>query len=408
MKNKKFITLLLSAVLAVALWAYVITVEKPESENTFYNVPVVLDGQDVLTERGLMITSDTNLTVTLKLSGTRSELSKLKSSDIAALVDLSRIYEAGEKNVSYTESIPGNTNIEVVSRTPEKISLTIVEWASKEIPVELVYSGQVQDGYYVDKQNARVDDSAVTITGPKDIVNQIAMAKITVDLTGRTETIVESLRYALCDKDGNPIEDVSSVTTDTGEIRVTVIIQHVKEIDLTIDIIDGGGLTKDDVTISMDYHTITVAGSKAALIGLDRISLGTIDLGSLTESTQIVLPIKLPDGVTNQSGVTEVTVDVVLPELETRAYIATVFEAINVPEGLTAQINTKRLDVKLRGLSPVLDRITSADLVVVVDFAGAEPGMATYAAVIQIRGFEDVEGIGAVEKYTVTASLTKE
>ena len=152
MKNK-ILTALLAALIAIALWAYVITVERPESENTFYNVPVVLDGENVLQDRGMMITSDTDMTVTVKLSGNRSDLNKLKSSDIAAVVDLSRIAEAGDKTLSYIVSIPGGTNLEVVSRQPENIALTVTEWAVKEIPVELTYEGRVPEGYYVDRQS---------------------------------------------------------------------------------------------------------------------------------------------------------------------------------------------------------------------------------------------------------------
>ena len=65
------------------------------------------------------------------------------SSDITVLADLTRIYEAGEKQLSYSVSFPGsaqNNPIEVVSRKPDSITLTVVEWASKEIPVELAYT----------------------------------------------------------------------------------------------------------------------------------------------------------------------------------------------------------------------------------------------------------------------------
>ena len=137
MKNK-FLTALLAGVIAICLWAYVITAERPESENTFYNVPVVMEGETVLQDRGMMITSDTDLTVTLKLSGKRSDLNKLKSSDIAAVVDLSRLSEAGDQIVHYDVSIPGDTAIEVVSRHPDTLSLTVTEWAVKEIPVEML------------------------------------------------------------------------------------------------------------------------------------------------------------------------------------------------------------------------------------------------------------------------------
>ena len=406
MKNK-FLTALLAGLIAVCLWAYVITVERPESENTFYNVPVVLDGETVLQDRGMMITSDTELTVNLRLSGKRSDLNKLKSSDIAAVIDLSRITEAGNKKFTYNVSIPGDSSIEVVSREPDALYLTVTEWAVKEIPVELAYEGRVPEGYYVDRQSASVEYDTVTVTGPKEIISQISLAKITLNLENRLETISEYLRYALCDDQGNPIEDVSTVTTDRGELRVTVSIQQLKEVKLTYDIIAGGGLTAEDVKVTADYDTVTVAGSTAALLGLDEINLGTVDLGELTESTELVLGIKLPEGVTNQSGFTAVRLQVELPELETRIYSINKFRADNVPQGMTAQIYTQLLEVKLRGRGPILDRIKPEHITAVVDLTGEAAGMFSLPVEFEIEGFGTVDNVGAVEKYSVKGKLSE-
>ena len=405
MKNK-FLTALLAGVIAVCLWAYVITAERPESENTFYNVPVVMEGETVLQDRGMMITSDTDLTVTLKLSGKRSDLNKLKSSDIAAVVDLSRLTEAGDQIVHYDVSIPGDTAIEVVSRHPDTLSLTVTEWAVKEIPVELAYEGRVPEGYYVDKQSASLDYETVTVNGPKAIISQIEQAKITLNLEDRIETISEGLRYALCDAKGDPIEDVSSVTTDHGEIRVTISIQQLKEVKMTYTVVDGGGLTAEDVKVKADYETVTVAGSTAALLGLDEINLGTVDLGQLTESTELVMPIKLPEGVSNQSGYTVVRLQVELPELETRTYSVSKFRTVNVPQGLVAQIYTQLLEVKIRGRGPVLDRLKPEHITAVVDLTGEEAGTFSLPVEFELEGFGTVENIGAVEKYSVTGKLS--
>ena len=405
MKNK-FLTALLAAAIAITLWAYVITVERPESENTFYNVPVVLEGENVLQDRGMMITSDTEQTVTLKLSGKRTELNNLKSSDIAAVIDLSRIMEAGEKKVTYTVSIPGDTGIEVVSRQPDTVPLTVTEWAAKEIPVELEYSGRVAEGYYVDKQSAKLEHEAVTVTGPKEIISQIAQARITLNLENRNETIAETLRYALCDKEGTPIEDVSTVTTDRGEIRVTVSIQQLKEVPLTYTVENGGGLTAADVTVTADYESVTVAGSTAALLGLDEIHLGTVDLGEITESTELVMSIKLPDGVTNQSGFTVVRLDVELPELETRTYSVSQFRTDNVPEGFTAQVSTQFLEVKIRGRGPVLDRLKPEHITGVVDLTDEPEGVFSLPVEFEID-FDAMENLGVMEKYSVIGRISE-
>ena len=45
------IRILLAIVIAFALWMYVITVVSPNSEDTFYNIPVNLRGESILNDR---------------------------------------------------------------------------------------------------------------------------------------------------------------------------------------------------------------------------------------------------------------------------------------------------------------------------------------------------------------------
>lgn len=404
MKNKA-LTALLAVVIAFALWTYVITVEQPESEETFYNVPVVLDGSTILEEKGLMITSETDLTVTLKLSGNRSDLNKLRSSDITVLADLTRIYEAGEKSLPYDISFPGdvqNSAIEVVSREPDNIALTVVEWASKEIPVEVDFEGSVPEDYVADKQDLELDRTSVMISGPKAIVDQVHWAVVSPQLDGMKETFTSTYRPTLCDEFGQAITDVSSIIVDHDDVQVTVKIQKVQDVKLTYQVIDGGGLTADDVDIALKYDSITVAGSTAALEGLTEISLGVIDLGKITENSVLSFAVTLPEGVSNLTGVNTVTVTVTLPEAQVRSYVATEFRLQNVPAGLTVQMMTQELEVKIRGMGPILDNLKPENIVILVDFTDAEVGRARFNVEIQING---VENVGAVGVYSVYAEV---
>ena len=87
MKNKA-IAFLLSLLVALGMWLYVVTYISPESEAMFYNIPVVFEGETVLsTERNLMVTGISTTTVNMKISGNRSDLNKLNSSNIIVKVD---------------------------------------------------------------------------------------------------------------------------------------------------------------------------------------------------------------------------------------------------------------------------------------------------------------------------------
>ena len=90
MKNRLG-SILLSIVIAFGLWLYVITYVSPNSEETYYNIPVVLEGESVLNERGLMCTSTSSSTVSLQLAGARSDLIKVNQNNITVKANLSAI-----------------------------------------------------------------------------------------------------------------------------------------------------------------------------------------------------------------------------------------------------------------------------------------------------------------------------
>ena len=53
--KSKVIRILLSLALALGIWLYVVTVIKPESEVTIQGIPIMLEGENTLAERDLVI-----------------------------------------------------------------------------------------------------------------------------------------------------------------------------------------------------------------------------------------------------------------------------------------------------------------------------------------------------------------
>ena len=150
--KRKLIYGLLSVLIAIGLWLYVVTVVNPEWSDTFYNIPVVLENEEVLIERGLMLTSKDIPTVTLRLSGNRTDMIKLNASNITLKADLSRIYSAGEQSLGYTivypGDVPSNAFVEE-SRYPESITVVVEERRHKEVPVEVKWLGKSPEGFLI-------------------------------------------------------------------------------------------------------------------------------------------------------------------------------------------------------------------------------------------------------------------
>lgn len=402
MKNK-LVTFLLSVVFAVCLWLYVVTFVSPNSDNHYYNIPVTLQGEVMLQERGLMVTSSQTPTVSLHLEGNRTDLNKLNSSNITVTVDLSKIGEAGTHNLSFTPTYPGdvpNNAITVLNKTPGAITVEVEERVNKPVPVDIQYVGTLAEGYMADKENKTLDVEQINISGPKSVVDQIAMARINVDLNQRVHSISEQFQYMLCDEKGEPV-NAELVTTDVEKVTLTLRIVRVKEIALLVNVIDGGGATKETSSIVITPATIRVSGSDSHLEGLDSLELGTIDLGQMLKDEDLTFPIKLPEGVTNETGVTEALVEVQFPDLATKTLTVNQIQAINVPQGLQAELITQLLEITVRGPKKAVEDITEENIKVTVDFSNEQAGTVSLKAQITIS----VEGVGAVDTYNVTATL---
>ena len=403
MKNK-LLTALLSAVIALALWVYVVTVVSPNSDRQYQNVTVTLQGETMLQERGLMIVSRDMPSVSLHLEGNRTDLDKLNSSNITLTADVSKIYDPGTHNLRFSPSYPGDVAsgaISVLSQNPVAITIEVEERVSKPVPVSIRYDGTLQENFMADKENIQLDFENVNVTGPKSVIDKISMAQIAVDLSDQVETISQTYEYTLCNEAGEPV-DAQLVTTDVEAVTLTLRIVRVKQIQLKFNIISGGGATAENTQITVESgYELQVSGSDNLLEGLETLEVGTIDLGMLEADEELTFPIKLPEGVANETGVSEVKVTVKLPELETRTITVKNFETINIPEGLEAELITQALEIKLRGPKDVVESMTESDVVVIVDFANAQSGTIKVKAEVSSGIIE----VGAVGNYTVSATL---
>lgn len=400
--KRKILYILLSAALAFAMWFYVVTTVNPESEETYYNIPVVLENESVLHSHGLMILGEDTPKVTLRLQGNRTDLVNMNSYNITLLANLANIYEVGEQRLTYTISYPGNVPnnaIEVVSKNPQTITLTIVERKSKEVPVVVEYAGKLDDGYYADTQNQTLSHEIISLVGPAQYIDQIAEAKIIVNLDGRTASIDEKMTYTLCDAKGKPVENIRQVEASVKEIDMHLDILRYKEIQLKVEGISGGGIVFKDNMIQLDMTTIEIAGTEEALekVG-DMLKIGEIDLAKILKDSVLEFEIKLPEGIKNLTNKDTVSVAVDIPELETKTIRVTNIETKGLPSSMKATVQTVQCSVTFRGAAGQLEELKAEDVTIRVDLTNADPNIGSYPAeaIFNTSLFKDIGVIGNI------------
>lgn len=421
--KSRLIPALLSLVVAFALWMYVVTVVSPGSESTYYNIPVILQNEGNLEERGLMVTTEDIPTVSLRLSGNRVDLQKLNSSNISVYVDLSNLSKSDEPlsyDVVYPGDVPNNA-ITIQKRTPDTIKLKVEERASKTVKLQVAYNGSQKDGFSADKENAEFNYKQFRLEGPKRVLDEITSLRVGVDLTGRKESITDTrLGYTLVNAAGADVEsnlvDVFGVSEDdpqdTEKLDSFIILRRLRiasleQVQLKPVIIPGGGATEKNTKIDIQPKTITISGNEQAITQLGgTLEIGEIDLSQYPEDIQLKIPVQqfLPEGVVCESGETEITVDIRFPNLRTKSLKITKLTPVNTPEGLTAVVVTKVIEVRFRGPKAAVDSIGVSDVEATIDFTGAKAGSAETRPVT-IKLADKYADVGAVGTYTVSTTV---
>ena len=199
--------------------------------------------------------------------------------------------------------------------------------------------------------------------------------------------------------------DARRITTSVENVNLTAQIQQIKELDLIADVVYGGGATPENTTVTISPEVIRVSGGQAVLEELgETYTVCSINLADIEKSSnELKYTVNLPEGVTNQTGVTEVVVTIRFSGLRTKDFVVEKMEMINVPEGMVAEIINANLTVRLRGPEEELSKITEKDISAVVDLSAAEAGTATYKATIVIS--EEFPNVGAMKTSSVSATV---
>lgn len=414
MKRNKGFLMVLSVLIAIVFWVYVGD-ENPDESTTVRNLPVTFSGVETLESRGLMITGGMDQNVTLNVTGKRDLIKRLSADTVTITVDVSSIQQPGEYTqayqISYNQNQLGSLSYSppvVTDRYPLNVSFTVARQAVRSIPVRGNAAGSsVAEGYQFGGFSFAPE--TIEVRGEESLVNQIEYALVTLSRENMTETFEGDLPYTFMSFLGEPVEN-DTLEASTSLVRTTLSVLRLKEVELTVNLIPGGGITadnmKDYVKCEITPKSIMVSGEADDLEPLQKISLGDIDLAKLLRGDTFTYTIPLAAGLTNVSGVTEATVEISLKGLTTVTLETDDIQCINTPDGYTAYPVTKTCQIQIRGPEEAVNAVTSSQIRVVADLnnAVASTGTQTIRARVYVDGSSDV---GAVGEYNVVVSISR-
>lgn len=405
----KALYIVLSIVVACALWLYVRNVDNPDRKVTISNIPVTFVGEDVLNGNGLMLSQEAKASISLEVQGKWSVLSHLRRDNITVTADLSRIVAEGRHNLAYDISWPNTVSgngISVLDRDPFYVSVDIARSTTKSVDIRGVFTGSVAEGYQAGEFSFQ--PTTVEISGEEAAVGRVAFAQVTVNRKDLSESVREDMSYVLIGQDGEVIED-KSLTVTPATVNVSLPVVMVKRVPLTVDFTPGGGVVGEEdehLRYEIEPSSIVLSGSEDDLAAYTSINLGAIELSKVVGTGTFTFPIPLGQDVENVSGVEEATVKVTVRGLETITLETSSIEIVNVPKGYTATPVTQSIKVQVRGTEEALERVLPQYIQVVVDLKDLSlpKGQNVQTAKVNLNG---VTYAGVIGEYKVAFLLTE-
>jgi len=382
--DSKIFYIVISILISVALWLYVVTVVNPNGDTTIRNIPIFIQGEDVLESRGLMITDMSMHNFSLHVVGKRNAMVKLTKENVAVTLDVSSITGEGDWVLKCKAALPSTVTSGTVSASDKNqyaVTVSIARQVSKTIELRGEFTGKVADGYQADEFMIR--PSSVTVTGQEDHVNKVAYGLVSVTQENLSGTYTGEMSFVAVSDTGEKLTGLNVRYSD-NTVYVILPIVKVMDIPLAVEILDGGGATAADAVVSIEPASIIVSGSEEALEPLKEIILGQVNLAEILNVKKYTFSIPLTSELSNESGISEAAVTVSVKGLPSKVLEVDNIEIINVPDGYHVTAVTKSLQVWVRGPEEALNLISDYQIRVVADLKNTSVSVGQYRVPVKL------------------------
>lgn len=360
-----WITKIICLLSAFILWLYVVQVDTFEYEETFHFVDVELTEADVLESRqGLSIYGGYGNVVDVTVTGPRGVLSKISSEDIHVYADVSQISEAGMHLVSLHTEVPSGVTFQSISQNTVQVYCD--EKSSTVVDVRVRITAFTMESH-LEMGKLETNYDTVIVTGPKEALDEIESAVVTLELGSVTTSMTASGPLVLMDRDGNEVEN-PYLKMSRSEVSVTIPVTTVKTVPLCVNT-KYGYLQESNSQLELNPNEIAVRGDPTLLERLDEIVVTVLDEKKIYSDITQVLPLELPDGIVSVDDIHDVTLH--LTHVGTYTAVFTVTDIDVTGSGsLDYEILDKSLAVTVRGTLEELGQLRTTDFSAIVDLSG--------------------------------------
>lgn len=402
--RNKVLQVIASILVAVAIWVYVDVEKAPERTKTIRDIPVEFSGESTtLADKNLMLLSGYDTTVDLTIKGTKRELVKINKDNVRLVASTSSIDSVGVHTLRWDVVYPDGVQSSALSvdwASKYKVTVTVGELYTKEVPVNCVVTGTVADGYFTGE--TVLDPTTLVLRGQRDDLLNVAYAKLTVDISDATRSVIQTESVQLYDNDDNPVDN-SNIRTNASLIQAKVPVLTTKEVSLAVELSGVPGSAGQSIKTTITPSSVRLIGEADVLENIDEIVLATLYIEDLDIWQQNSYVVTAPDGTWLANSNEVATVEITMEGIEEKTVTVDTFSYTNVPSGLYAEVQDT-LDVRLWGLSEELAELKADAITATVDLSSVtETGSCRVPVTVTVSGYRDVAVKGS---YEVTVYVT--
>ena len=361
---------------ALVLWVVVTEAENPREVRDYGGIIPI---RAVNVPEGMAVRSFSEDGVRVRVSATREGFEDLTTNDFLAEVNMGSVTQPTSTRV-VTVRVVGAANVDVVDVSPSFIDVVMEQQASKQVPVQVNRIGSPPQGYNV--ASTETNPANARVTGASSLVQLVESVTLDVNLTGARVNIQQQPVLTPRDASGAAVRG-PSVEPRAAEVRVTIVQQDAILI-MPVQPQMQGNLAEgyNVVGVTVDPLTVTVNGPLEVLQSVQSLTTDPIDLSGLRADVTRTVRLRPPASL--QVSRDSVTVNIRIAPAPGARALTVAPEVSDVPQGLSASLQTTTVTVNVQGTEPTLRALQAGAIKAVVNVAGLQEGVHVLTPQIQL------------------------
>ena len=392
---------IVALIFAVLLWAYVLVALNPVRTKSIDDVPITLEGYtDLLSRNLILVNSDLGL-ADVAVNATITNHADLDSSRVNCRASLGTISAAGTYKLPLNVTVQSNLGT-VASVNPRTVTVEVDNLIIKTVPVKLELTGTLPADHEVIGESVA---GTITIEGAARYIEPTVRAVATLDLTGRTSNVEESVDVTFYDANDNELTVVTR-SKDTPNVTVRLSLSAYKRVNVQ-QMVSLADDTYFILTNDISPATVVLYGDSDVLADIDSVFTQSVVLPAQAGIVSQEVSLILPDGVSLKRGQSStVTLSATVTEkmgertLELPLTYSGAADDLLIADGAPTYVT-----ITVTGPLRQLDRLTPDMFTALVDLSHYGPGSWELIPVIRndsIARFPDVVIVSQAPRIQVT------